>query len=716
MESEELNKITLTLTVPDSYVIREIKSAETTGSGEAKLHVGATTNESSLDELFLNKNIYLKREEIINYLEESRLAYQCQIFGKYRECNFDYWQEKLDEAKKLDEEIIILKFPEKFISGNRYYIRLEDDFFKKYFRGIILPLITELKIRNINKNGENYVYITPLIKAEITELLKIREVDSSERLENYRKVFIGYEPKDISYNFDEEDLNELNDIKTDMEILKKLSKHKNSYQKIVYGAPGTGKSYSLDRDVKNSFNDIAIENFLVSEESIENRNYWAVGALWDGENKLDTFIKDKCWINGYADKYLDAVKKIKENDFIAIKASYTKGTKGNKIAVLEVRALGVVTKNYNDGKKVDVDWKIVGKIEKYDNLSLMLTIHNVKDNKYLEIFDPLKKLMEEKSEKIKSIEIIPAVERVTFYDGYTYGQFVGAYKPVPITDESGESNDISYEYVPGPMIRLLQKAYNYPNENFVLIIEEINRARADRVFGNIFQLLDRDKTGKSEYPISLSEEQNNYLKSNLDREIFLNTIGKEGGLYLPSNFYIWATMNSADQGVYPMDSAFKRRWNFEYIGLDKNAENFGDAESTYYIPLYKTGGISEKGNISHEVVEWNDFRKIINNTLLHEVRVPEDRLLAPFFVKPENFEYKDPEHDKDLWIDEEIFKSKILMYLFDDILRHRGKDKIFSSNIRSFSELIATYEEGKNIFNEEITEQLLKEEEPKEQV
>ncbi|MGL5126497.1 MAG: AAA family ATPase, partial [Fusobacteriaceae bacterium] len=308
---------------------------------------------------------------------------------------------------------------------------------------------------------------------------------------------------------------------------------------------------------------------------------------------------------------------------------------------------------------------------------------------------------------------ISTSERVTFYDGYTYGQFVGAYKPVPVTGISEEEKDISYEYVPGPMIKLLEKAYNHPNENFVLVIEEINRARADRVFGNIFQLLDRDKSGKSEYPVSLSEEQQRYFKDKLEQEIYLNTIKEEGGLYLPSNLYIWATMNSADQGVYPMDSAFKRRWDFEYIGIDDNADKFGEQTYEYLIALYYTGekkNKKEDEDPTYQEVKWNNFRKVINDTLLNE-RVPEDRLLAPFFIKPKDFGIKDTNRENAFWITDEIYESKILMYLFDDVLRHRGKDKIFRRDLRSFSELIREYRAGKSIFNEEITEKMLELEE-----
>lgn len=289
----------------------------------------------------------------------------------------------------------------------------------------------------------------------------------------------------------------------------------------------------------------------------------------------------------------------------------------------------------------------------------------------------------------KRKEIINTTERVTFYDGYTHGQFVGAYKPVPVGDETGtEELDITYTYVAGPLFRQLVKALNNPNKNFVLVIEEINRARADRVFGNVFQLLDRDNLGDSEYPISLSEEQEKYLKDNLDGDTYNKTIEAKGGLYLPSNLYIWCTMNSADQGVYPMDSAFKRRWDFEYIGLNENDNSFGKEDCKYYLK------ISNDKN-----VEWNIFRTVINENLI-SLNIPEDRLLAPFFIKEKNFKQIESEPNKFI-LEKNVYESKILMYLFDDILRHRGRNKIFSEEINSFSKLIEK-NNSKNSLKDEL--------------
>ena len=127
---------------------------------------------------------------------------------------------------------------------------------------------------------------------------------------------------------------------------------------------------------------------------------------------------------------------------------------------------------------------------------------------------------------------------------------------------------ITYQYVPGPLVKFLIKALINPEQNFLLIIEEINRANAAAVFGDFFQLLDRDQNFKSQYAIVASEDLTKYFKACFDNLKLnsdqLSNVTKHLGsnyeqIVLPSNLYIWATMNSADQGVVPIDTAFKRR-------------------------------------------------------------------------------------------------------------------------------------------------------------
>ena len=157
-------------------------------------------------------------------------------------------------------------------------------------------------------------------------------------------------------------------------------------------------------------------------------------------------------------------------------------------------------------------------------------------------------------------------ERVTFHPDYSYANFVGTYKPVPCKDSDGK-DAITYSYVPGPFMRTYVKALQNSRTDdpkpFLLIIEEINRANVAAVFGDVFQLLDRGDDEVSEYPIRASEDIKKYLANELD-----GNPDNYAEIRIPDNMFIWATMNSADQGVFPMDTAFKRRWDFTYLGID----------------------------------------------------------------------------------------------------------------------------------------------------
>jgi hypothetical protein len=184
---------------------------------------------------------------------------------------------------------------------------------------------------------------------------------------------------------------------------------------------------------------------------------------------------------------------------------------------------------------------------------------------------------------------------------------------------------------------------------YLLIIEEINRANTAAVFGDVFQLLDR-KDNISEYPIQTSEDMRKYLAKEL--HVFEDECAE---IRIPDNMFIWATMNSADQGVYPMDTAFKRRWDFTYLGID-------DSEAGIVGKTVILG----KGEY-RRVVEWNALRKAINDELL-AYKVNEDKLMGPYFISKKNL----PEGNViDPGEFTRIFKNKVIMYLFDDAAKQK---------------------------------------------
>lgn len=300
------------------------------------------------------------------------------------------------------------------------------------------------------------------------------------------------------------------------------------------------------------------------------------------------------------------------------------------------------------------------------------------------------KLNKEKDDFIRNED---QYERVTFHPDYTYANFVGTYKPVPIKDEDGK-NSISYEYVPGPFMRTYVKSINnYINVNigaedakpFLLLIEEINRANTAAVFGDVFQLLDR-KDGISEYPIKPSEDMKKYLSK--ETELPIENFNE---IRIPDNMFIWATMNSADQGVFPMDTAFKRRWDFEYIGINDNEDIIKD----YTVKL------------GSEDINWNDLRKSINKWLVSH-GVNEDKLLGPFFINLKTL--KTEEKDSNILDSEKfkkVFKNKVLMYLYEDAARHK-KDIFRNGDNILLSEVFKAFDEGGvRVFNNEIVNDLI---------
>lgn len=281
-------------------------------------------------------------------------------------------------------------------------------------------------------------------------------------------------------------------------------------------------------------------------------------------------------------------------------------------------------------------------------------------------------------------------ERVTFHPDYSYANFVGTYKPVmverEIDDTSDTSSDIAYKYVPGPFMRMYVKALkNAQTDNprpFLLIIEEINRANVAAVFGDIFQLLDRDDNNVSEYPIQASEDIKKYLAKEFERE------PKDfAQILIPDNLFIWATMNSADQGVFPMDTAFKRRWDFTYLGIDEKA-----SEMAQQFVLLN----------NRTKVYWNGLRMAINDYLA-KIGVNEDKQLGPYFLK------KDVISDSKKFC--EVFKHKIIMYLFEDAAKQK-RASVFSGfekeNLR-YSKICEAFDErGIEIFNKEIQDKCTK--------
>lgn len=231
------------------------------------------------------------------------------------------------------------------------------------------------------------------------------------------------------------------------------------------------------------------------------------------------------------------------------------------------------------------------------------------------------------------------VEKTTFHPEYDYNSFVGGYKP--IMNEDGEDSKIEYKFVPQIFTNVYVNAWKDLESHHFLQIEEINRGNCAEIFGDLFQLLDRDNEGKSKYEISASEE----LKTHLIKEFGdAEHEGIRGNkLRLPSNLSIVATMNTSDQSLFPMDSAFKRRWNWEYVPIKYNCE-----DSDFTIKLD-----------NDKEYNWLDFLKEVNQRI-YKATQSQDKQIGNWFINAQNTENI---------INEKTFINKVVFYLWNDVFK-----------------------------------------------
>jgi hypothetical protein len=242
------------------------------------------------------------------------------------------------------------------------------------------------------------------------------------------------------------------------------------------------------------------------------------------------------------------------------------------------------------------------------------------------------------------------VQKVTFHPDYDYHSFVGGYKPTMIGDK------IAYKFVPQIFTKIYIDAWKNlvsadETQPFFLQIEEINRGNCAEIFGDLFQLLDRKSDGSSKYEVTAEEELYKYLLSadgfGGDHEGI-----KDGKLRFPSNLKIIATMNTSDQSLFPMDSAFKRRWDWIYVPIDYNCSS-----SDFTIQL--NNGKS---------FEWLSFLKIINEEIF-EITKSQDKQIGNWFIDAQNSEKT---------ISESKFVNKVIFYLWNDVFKDE-ENTIFKS-------------------------------------
>lgn len=256
-------------------------------------------------------------------------------------------------------------------------------------------------------------------------------------------------------------------------------------------------------------------------------------------------------------------------------------------------------------------------------------------------FDEEGKRIDDVSTVKDKSKITSNIFRTTFHPDYDYSTFVGSYKPVmnPVLDKEGNKTgeeELAYDFVPQVFTNAYVRAWKSLGDDSLsdvekqvyLIIEEINRGNCAQIFGDLFQLLDR-KDGWSEYPIIPDAELRKYLeKCKLE----------SNRLILPANLHIYATMNTSDQSLFPMDSAFKRRWAMEYVPINLKQEVAKEFTFT----------------VNNVPYSWVEFLGKIN-PLIRKATDSEDKQMGEFFIK-EN-------------ISEEEFKNKVMFYIWNDVCK-----------------------------------------------
>ncbi len=271
-----------------------------------------------------------------------------------------------------------------------------------------------------------------------------------------------------------------------------------------------------------------------------------------------------------------------------------------------------------------------------------------------------------KSHTVNEITSGKSVVRTTFHPDSDYSTFVGCYKPttieVAMRDVTGKiiyengkqvtETRIVYDFVPQAFIKAYIRAWeNYPTPQY-LVIEEINRGNCAQIFGDIFQLLDRDGNGFSEYPIDSDEDIKKHIAGRglklegcelLDEQTRKSICNGEIML-LPNNLRILATMNTSDQSLFPIDSAFKRRWDWVYV------------------PIAEVPEMKWRIVVGNKEYGWWNFLEAINKQIGATTN-SEDKKLGYFFCQAKNNV-----------IDAETFVSKVLFYLWNDVFKDYGFD------------------------------------------
>ena len=294
---------------------------------------------------------------------------------------------------------------------------------------------------------------------------------------------------------------------------------------------------------------------------------------------------------------------------------------------------------------------------KYSISELSIKLKEIKDTG---VTYPCHKFATKYWESIKDLSP-EAVKQLLSENGFTESMATEVSKGISIGQyclKNDKEGTIKYSFVPQVFVKAYVDAWS-KTEDVYLIIEEINRGNCAQIFGDLFQLLDRNN-GYSEYPIDADMDLADYLHMELSqstRTDFPEGVKEGKKLALPNNMYIWATMNTSDQSLFPMDSAFKRRWSWEYVPIQY------DEPKSAAFKLIIDGTPYEK---------WVDFLKQVNRIILEKTD-SEDKQMGNFFIKGD--------------INEQDFKDKVMFYLWSEVCKDsfHTKDNFFRTKDKEFS-------------------------------
>lgn len=735
--------------IPSSFVFSDMKLMTDKGAGEAKLFVGPKSKETEIDDFFrFGSGITYRfdKKNMLEYLLQVKMEYVFQLINQYKDANIEKWNEINHIISEMREADFYVKL-EKFVDNSRYYVRADDEIFKKTFRKMVVPKLTDLILTKDDETQEtilrlrvNYDYAKGSVDVD--------EEDPEERNKHLFRYWMGLQVKPegdsdagqpySSSSIDQYVSNVANTplssmpersvfyttdagaVQVTLEILDNSEKKNNTQRSAIRKYIEYINELVSDEDCEEVFNHRLFGMHIKEKNNALSSEHPHVCIGWSNMGDLSD-ISSKEELSSRYDKFFDKNPRGKGQDVGQVWRFLNDMQIGDYVIFAEnsVFHIGRVESDYcyddtvypeqsEDYKNIrTVRWlkKNISRSVLSSNLhrSLMtamsiFTLNDyksavsdllrgtyVKDEDRTEVEEETLDLIfntgiQTKYERNRIVFGAPgtgksyklkvdcedmmnsfdgAFERVTFHPEYSYSQFVGTYKPV--MGEDGES--IKYNYVPGPFMRMYVEAIKSARTDnpqpYLLLIEEINRAKVAAVFGDVFQLLDRDDNGVSEYEIQASEDIRRYLAKELN--VPMDSCKH---IRILDNMYIWATMNSADQGVFPMDTAFKRRWNFEYLGINDNEDE-----------IKGIGKITLAG--MDEPIEWNRLRKAINAKMSSgDFKINEDKLMGPFFLSKkviasdENGEII----DREKFI--KAFMSKVIMYLYEDAVK-QGKHRFF---------------------------------------